>query len=85
MYGLSALGPSAEGGGQDSAQFVTQQQVEDALGTSVSVKTRGGNGYSYTSTSPAGGVTIDITPAEVVGILKGDNAAIEGLGDEAFF
>jgi len=49
----------------------------------VSVTTRGGNGYSYTSTSPAGGVTIDITPAEVVGILRGDNAAIEGLGAEA--
>jgi len=27
VIGLSALGPSAEGGGQDSAQLVTQQQV----------------------------------------------------------
>ncbi len=51
----------------------------------MTVETRGSNGYSYTSTSPAGGVTIDITSAEVVGMLKGDNATIEGLGDEAFF
>ena len=49
------------------------------------METRGSNGYSYSSTSPAGGVTIDITSAEVVGMLKGDNATIEGLGDEAFF
>jgi len=85
VFGLSALGPSAEGAGQEAAQLVTQQQVEDALGTSVTVETRGANGYSYTSTSPAGGVTIDITSAEVVAILKGDSATIEGLGDEAFF
>lgn len=82
VFGLSALGPSAEGAGQEAAQLVTQQQVEDALGTSVTVETRGANG---SSTSPAGGVTIDITSAEVVAILKGDSATIEGLGDEAFF
>jgi|TARA_B110000263_G_scaffold207159_1_gene188398 hypothetical protein len=32
-----------------------------------------------------GSVTIDLTAADVVGMLRGDKASIEGLGDEAFF
>ena len=32
-----------------------------------------------------GSVTIDITAVDVVGMLRGDTASIEGLGDEAFF
>jgi hypothetical protein len=64
---------------------VTQQQVEAALGTSVTVGTRGDEGYSYTSSRPMGSVTIDITPADVVGMLRGDKASIDGLGDEALF
>lgn len=70
---------------QEPVQLVTQAQVEEVIGTTVRVKTRGDNGYSYTSSSPLGTVTIDITPAEVVDTLKGDNASIDGLGDDAFF
>ena len=71
--------------GQEPRQLVTQEQVEEALGVSVRVETRGVEGYSYTSDDPLGSVTIDITPAEVVSILKSDKETIEGLGDDAFF
>lgn len=85
VAGLTLGGSVAGAAGQGAPQLVTQQQVTTALGTSVTVTPRGDNGYAYTSTSPVGSVTIDITPADAVGLLRGDKASIDGLGDEAFF
>jgi hypothetical protein len=85
VVGLALSGGATLTAGQAVPQLVTEQQVAAALGASVTVKPRGDNGYSYTASSPMGSVTIDITPADVVGMLRGDKASIEGLGDEAFF
>ncbi len=82
---LSVPGGLTAAIGQERPQLVTQEQVEEVLGVGVRVETRGADGYAYISTDPAGGVTIDMTPADMVSLLKGDTETLEGLGDDAFF
>ena len=85
LAALSVLLISATGAAQ-AEPLLTKEDVEEVLGIALVVDTRGADGFSFTASKPVGSVTIDPLDAAVFAMMpKRPEAAIEGVGDEAFF
>ncbi|MEM7154958.1 MAG: hypothetical protein AAF799_19075 [Myxococcota bacterium] len=64
--------------------LLSLEDAQDILGLTLEMDTRG-EGYSYTSKSPTGNITVDLVPAMPIRMLMGNKESIPDIGDAAFF
>lgn len=74
----------AEPAAGDPKVLLSLEDAQDILGLTLEMDTRG-EGYSYTSKSPTGSITVDLVSAVPLRILKGNKETIPDIGDGAFF